>query len=569
MHRRCKWSRHWTACTIAGLSLGCALIASVAVAFARGGGALVDRPHGATTSGGCDLHSRHGRAEADAARDSVGRATRTSAPFTTEGSNIVLKLPVLLSGPPIQRGFLGLSFEYRAIEAYAGSDPDALNPVLEKLISNLSPGQPPRIRIGGDSTDWTWWPVPHMRQPLGVSYTITKQWLAVTRALATALGARLILGINLEADSAPLAAAEAQALSDGIGARAISALEPGNEPELYRSWGWYCSSADRPVTGRPSSYDFPAFVQDFSNITTAIPRDLPLAGPTVGIHTWFPGLPEFLAANPRVRVVTLHRYPLQNFVSTASPVYPSIGNLLSDAASRGLADSIAPYVRIAHAHHLPLRIDEMNTVSAGQAPGVADSFASALWIVDALFNMARVGVDGVNIHTFPGATYDLFRFWRTQGVWQGFVSPEYYGMLMFAQAAPLGSRLLTSFTATGDAVKAWATYTPDRTLRVVLINDHPYPQTVVLQAAGHMPPATLERLLAPDINSLQGVTLGGQTFGRQTATGVLGQSTDIAVSPANHRYLVSLPPNSAALLTIHWPSPAGSELDHQADQPGL
>lgn len=552
MHRRGKRSRHWTASTIAGLLLCCALVASLAVAGAKGSGTLGDRPHSATTRGGCHLHSRHGRAEADAARDSVGAATRTSAPFTTEGSNIVLTLPGLLSGSPIQRGFLGLSFEYRAIEAYAGSDPNALNPVLEKLISNLSPGQPPRIRIGGDSTDWTWWPVPHMRQPPGVSYTITKQWLAVTRALATALGARLILGIDLEADSAPLAAAEAQALSDGIGARAISSLEPGNEPELYRSWSWYCSSAGRPVTGRPRSYDFPAFVQDFSKITAAIPRDLPLAGPTVGIHTWFPGLPEFLAANPRVRVVTLHRYPLQNFVSPASPVYPSISNLLSDAASRGLADSIAPYVRIAHAHHLPLRIDEMNTVSAGQAPGVADSFASALWVLDALFNMARVGVDGVNIHTFPGATYDLFHFWRTQGVWQGFVSPEYYGMLMFAQAAPLGSRLLTSFTATGDAVKAWATYTPDRTIRVVLINDHSYPETVVLQAAGRPAPATLERLLAPSIHSTKGVTLGGQTFGAQTTTGALaGHSTDITASPANRRYLVSLPPSSAAILTIH------------------
>ena len=551
MHRRGKRSRHWTAYTITGLFLCCALVASLAVAGAKGSGTLGDRPHSATTSGGCDLHSRHGRAEADAARDSVGPATRTSAPFTTESSNIVLTLPGVLIGSPIQRGFLGLSFEYRAIEAYAGSDPNALNPVLEKLISNLSPGQPPRIRIGGDSTDWTWWPVPHMRQPPGVSYTITKQWLAVTRALATALGARLILGIDLEAESAPLAAAEAQALSDGLGARAISALEPGNEPELYRSWSWYCSSAGRPVTGRPRSYDFPAFVQDFSKITTVIPRDLPLAGPTVGIHTWFPGLPEFLAANRRVRVVTLHRYPLQSFVSPASPVYPSVSNLLSDAASRGLADSIAPYVRVAHAHHLPLRIDEMNTVSAGQAPGVADSFASALWILDALFNMARVGVDGVNIHTFPGATYDLFHFSRTPGVWQGFVSPEYYGMLMFAQAAPLGSRLLTSFTATGDAVKAWATYTPDRTIRVVLINDHSYPETVVLQAAGRPAPATLERLLAPSIYSKKGVTLGGQTFGAQTATGVLaGQSTHITVSPANRRYLVSLPPSSAAMLTI-------------------
>lgn len=552
MHRRGRRSRCWRACTIAGVSLGCALIAWVAVAVAHGGGTRADRAPSATAAGGgCQLHSRHGRAEADAAPSSVGVPAPTSAPLTTERSNTVLTLPRLLSGPPIPRGFLGLSLEYRAVEAYAGSDPSAINPVFEQLISNLSPGQPPRIRIGGDSTDWTWWPVPHMRRPPGVSYTLTKRWVAVTRALATALGARLILGIDLEADSAPLASAEARALSNGIGAHAISALEPGNEPELYRSWGWYCSSAGRPVTGRPRSYEFPAFVRDFSKIATAIPRELPLAGPTVGIHTWFPGLPQFLAADPRVRVVTLHRYPLQNFVSTTSPVYPSIGNLLSDAASRGLADSIAPYVRIAHARHRPLRIDEMNTVSAGQAPGVADSFASALWVVDALFNMARVGVDGVNIHTFPNATYELFHFSRAQGRWQGFVSPEYYGMLMFAQAAPLGSRLLTSFKSPANAVKAWATYTPDLTIRVVLINDDSHPQTVVLRAAGNAAPATLERLVAPSINSAQDVTLGGETFAPRTSTGVLaGKSTDLTVSPANHRYLVSLPPGSAAMLTI-------------------
>ncbi|HEY1420879.1 MAG TPA: glycosyl hydrolase family 79 C-terminal domain-containing protein [Candidatus Dormibacteraeota bacterium] len=455
-------------------------------------------------------------------------------------------------GRAIPPGFVGFSLEYFSLFAYAGHNPAAINPTFIHLLTAVTPGARPVLRFGGDSTDWTWWPVPHMRQPLGVSYTITKRWVAVTRALATALGARLILGIDLEADSAPLAAAEARALSDGIGTRAISALEPGNEPELYRSWSWYCSSAGRPITGRPSSYGFPAFVQDFSNITKAIPTDLPLAGPTVGIHTWFPDLPQFLVADPRVRVVTLHRYPLQNFVSPASPVYPSVSNLLSDGASRGLADSIAPDVRIAHAHHLPLRIDEMNSVSAGQAPGVANSFASALWIVDALFNMARVGVDGVNIHTFPSATYELFHFRRTQDRWQGFVSPEYYGLLMFAQAAPLGSRLLRSFTATGGAVKAWATYTRDRTIRVVLINDHSHAQTVVLQATGHTAPAALERLVAPNIHSVTGVTLGGQTFGPQTATGVLaGQPTHIAVPPANHRYVVSLPPTSAAMLTIH------------------
>ena len=46
----------------------------------------------------------------------------------------------------------------------------------------------PILRIGGDSTDWTWWPVPHMATPGGVKYTLNKNWLEVTSALAKSLG---------------------------------------------------------------------------------------------------------------------------------------------------------------------------------------------------------------------------------------------------------------------------------------------------------------------------------------------------------------------------------------------
>src|SRR6185437_16316182 len=63
------------------------------------------------------------------------------------------------TGRTIPSGFLGLSFEYPALAAYAGTDPGAVNPVLVQLIRNLSPGQAPILRIGGDTTDWTWWPV--------------------------------------------------------------------------------------------------------------------------------------------------------------------------------------------------------------------------------------------------------------------------------------------------------------------------------------------------------------------------------------------------------------------------
>ena len=112
-----------------------------------------------------------------------------------------------------------------------------------------------------------------------------------------------------------------------------------------------------------------------------------------------------------MKVATLHRDPLQLCdMPAASPEYPSVAHILAPSASRGRANSVAPLGGVAHARHVALRIDEMNSVSCGGAPGVSNAFVSALWALDAVFEMARVGVDGVNIHTYPRAPYELFRF---------------------------------------------------------------------------------------------------------------------------------------------------------------
>ena len=88
-----------------------------------------------------------------------------------------------------------------------------------------------------------------------------------------------------------------------------------------------------------------------------------------------------------------------------------------------------------------------------------------------MFAFARSGADGVNIHTFPGARYGLFTFRRAGAGWSAFVHPEYYGLLMFARAAPPGSRLLF-LTRTGTPeVRSWATRASDGRIRLVLIND--------------------------------------------------------------------------------------------------
>jgi hypothetical protein len=461
-----------------------------------------------------------------------------------------VRIDASAAGPAIPAGFVGLSLEYPAVEAYAGSDPSSLDPVFEQLVRNLASGQAPVLRIGGNSADRTWWPVSGVGRPPGVTFDITRQWLEVTRALAQKLGAHLILGVNLEQDSPQLAAAEARALIDGVGRQSVRALELGNEPDLYPAFPWY-RSAGHAVFGRPKGYDEAAFTHDFAGFTGALPQ-VPLAGPSLSGMMWTRDLGQFLAAEPHLGLVTLHRYPLQVCLTPrTSARYPTIARLLSAATSTDLGASFEPYVALAHAHGLSLRVDELNTVSCGADPSVSRSFASALWAVNTLFGLASAGVSGVNVHTFPGAGYELFRITETGGRWQAAVAPEYYGMLMFARAAPPGSRLLRVRPTGVPGVNVWATRAADGTVRVVLTNEGGAAHELAVHMPGSFKSATLTRLTARGAASTSGVTLGGQSFGSDTTTGVLaGPSQQASVSGDDGRYAVELPATSAAMLVL-------------------
>jgi Glycosyl hydrolase family 79 C-terminal beta domain len=460
-------------------------------------------------------------------------------------------------GAQVPYGFVGLSLEYTSIEAYAGTSPRALDPVFVQLVRNLSPGQAPVLRIGGDSTDRTWWPAAGLARPPGVTYAITTRWLEVTRALVHALRARLIVGLNLEADRPALAAAEALALENGIGGGAVRAFELGNEPDLYASFPWYQTPAGQHITGRPPNYDMGWLISDFTNFAAALPRRI-LAGPSLGAPSWTRQLSRFLTAVPQVGLVTLHRYPLQLcYTPRGSSRYPTIPHLLAPASSIGLADSFAPYAAIARSRRLSLRIDELNSVSCGAYPAVSKTFASALWVLDTLFELVRVGVHGVNIHTFPGAGYELFKLRRIGGRWGAAVAPEYYGLMLFERAAPAGSRLLSVVGAASDGVRTWATRTADGTIRIAMINTGRQSRQLSLAVAGvPFARAMLERLTAPSLVARSRVVLAGQSFGARTRTGVLdGRPAAESQLAVRGRYQVALPAASAALLVL---SPPGS-----------
>jgi hypothetical protein len=454
-------------------------------------------------------------------------------------------------GQPLAPGFLGLSIEYKALADYLGRNPNAINPVFVALLRALTPGASPVLRVGGDSSDQTWWPGPGMIPPGGISYKLTKRWLAAVHALARQTGARLILGVNVAANRPQIASREARALLAGIGRPYVEAFELGNEPDLYNVFPWYWRRTGGAIRSRANSYGPQQYVAEASKWGAALPQ-VPLAGPSVANLGWFAQLPLLTSGIHGLSIFTSHRYPL--WACQANPSasnYASIANLMADSSSAGLAQSVAPYVASIHQAGLSYRIDEMNSASCEGKSGVSNAFASALWILDTLFNMASVGVDGVNIHTLPGAAYAPFSFSDSAGQWSAQVNPMYYGMLMFAQAFPPGAAL-ESVQAPAGPLKAWATVDQAGTTRVVLINQDPTnPADVQLQLPNYGGALQAESLSAPDgLAATDGVSLGGQSFGDSTTTGVLPAPATTTVTPVvGNEYEVSVPAASAVLLS--------------------
>ncbi len=494
-------------------------------------------------------------------------------------------------GRAIAPGFVGLSLEYTAIPAWAGTDPGAPDPLLVKLLDDLAPGAVtgrvrasasqgasgqgsagaakaaaarsseraplpvPVLRIGGNSSDWSWYSPHHRPRPPGIRFTLDANWNATTQALVTAAHASIIAGLNLKADDPRLVSDEAAAFATlGRGANTQITFELGNEPEKFGSQTFYVTRRRRAIAARPRRYSFRSYAADFDRFSPLVPAANPLAAPAVGRQSWWPPIPAFLASHPRLKLVTLHVYPLHDCVAhPEGAASPSIPHLLLASASRGAAATVAPYVGPAHRYGARLRIDELNSVSCGGARGVSDTFASALWALDTLFAMAQVGADGVNIHGFPGAAYTPFDLSHRSGRWLATVKPLYLGLLAFVRAAPPGSVLLRVSTPRDPDLRVWATRSrAGGTVHVALINTSPTePDTIAIELPAGEDPPRLERLSAPGLQATTGVTLAGQSFEPVTQTGELQGDLHVtkpeAIQP--RIYLLHLPAASAALLT--------------------
>ncbi|MBC8121196.1 MAG: hypothetical protein H7Y22_05065 [Gemmatimonadaceae bacterium] len=468
--------------------------------------------------------------------------------------------------------FSGISIEYPDAFRFVGKTSGQINPALVQLLKNLSLGNgAAMLRIGGNSTDESWWNPDNLAKPLGVSFNIIPRDLTNIGRVAEQSNGQVIWGLNLGHNDPALAIELARAIGSNQYNPAVRTafFEVGNEPDYYPGHVHYTD----PVTGavvymRSADYSFSQYSNEYGTFAQSLQSTLgaaavPLSGPAFTSYQYMQYLPTLLDENAgAINAVTYHRYPLN--VCGKNPGdsdYPTVSQILADQYSYSIAEGVKGFAAEANSRGLPLRISEMNTVACGGADGVSNVFASALWGTDMLFELARVGVKGTHMHTISGGYYSPFKFALStesgSEVYTPTVYPLYYGQLLFAQATANEAKLLpVSKTASGN-VKIWATRDNKGVTRIVALNkDLGASGNARIQISGTYPAATLVQLSGSSAYARTGLTLAGQTFDGTMDGKPLGTYTSSSVAPSNGTYVFSLPKSSAAMLTIPPGTPA-------------
>ena len=442
-------------------------------------------------------------------------------------------------GAKIPADFLGFSFEKKqlSIEAFHPA-----NAALINLFTNLGCGV---LRVGaneGDSTFWSRTETKPLSKQKSLGYSLkplTIGPLSVDNlyAFARRSGWRVIHGLNLGTVD-PVMAADESAYALQVGGPLVLALEIGNEPNLYRS--------KPPQVGfRPAKYNYDQYRKElesyYKEILSKLPR-APLAGPTTTrFCDW---LPKFVKDfKDQTALVTSHGYALSgNETNPSSVWFPSVENLLRPQIDK--EEVWLPKLEAAKAAGLPFRLDEYNSCTSGGKTGVSDVFASALWNLDFMLEIAGRGAAGVNVHggMGPRAGYSPLSYRNNHYV----ANPIYYSMLMFHQAAH--GQLVTVDCQTTANFVAHAIQGDDRKLRVVLINKDLKQSVLASVAAGSpLTKAAVIRLSAPSATATEGVTLAGSAVGKD---GTWSPQPGEQVPCVSGKYAVALPAASAALLTL-------------------
>ena len=486
-----------------------------------------------------------------------GAAVCGNLVFADAASSVSLRLTLdpHTRGNPVPADFTGLSYESAQL-----SEPEffsASNTELVGFVRRL--GASGVLRIGGNTSEWCYWtpdasthnPATDQQQEgavleqaigpdkghkLGTPRKITPEAVRNLRGFIDATGWKLIYGLNMGSEAAETAAAEADYVMRTMGDKLI-AFQLCNEPDLFYRNGL-----------RKSDYNFAQFAQEWQHFYEVIRQKVPhapFAGPDTAFNNeWL--VPFAKQFKDEAAFLSQHYYaegPPENPAMTITRLLNPSKQL--EAEFQGMAQTKAD-------SGLPFRLAETNSCYQGGKRGVSDTFASALWGADLMYQLATAGGVGINFH---GGGYG----WYTPiagTIPSGFTArPIYYGMLLFAQAGPghlidakvdnqQDAPLVNAYGLVNDGAE------PRDTVKAVVFNKHDDRDVkLTIDGGERANRARALRLSAPRLDDTQDGTLGGNPVG---ASGAWSAEREEDLAVHDGVAAVDLPPGSAALVTLHF-----------------
>ena len=470
-------------------------------------------------------------------------ATRANAAAAQPPLPIAVTIDRLDPGPPVPREFLGLSFEAAALDQIAQY---ADRGDLVKLLRSLGPGL---LRFGGITADQNvaWTDAATPRPPWASRTTNAAQLQAIGR-LARRSEWKILLTVGMAHYEPTAAAREVAAAHRALGANLV-AVEIGNEPDAYGKHGF------RELPWIAQGYE--EEVGHYREAIQALTPGVAIAGPDVSGSGIFTEWGEEEALTQRPALLTGHHYPL----GCAQKPPPTIESLLSVVTRGRESVSLGTYMKVSRNQHVPLRIDEANSVSCGGVPGISNTFASSLWATGYVTQVMASGATGINLQGNPAncVGYTPLCAPNPNALAKGALraQPDWYALLL--SRSLVGCRPLpTTVTGEGEPNLVVASFSgPGHSVQVVLVDDEPpgsHTLALRLNVGAGMGPGQILRLTGPAPAATGDILLGGHAV---AADGSLRAPIhpERVVAHAG-AVTVKLAPSSAALVTVNPRAPA-------------
>jgi len=358
---------------------------------------------------------------------------------------------------------------------------------------------------------------------------ITPEAIRHLRDLLDACGWKLIYGLNMGTGTAENAADEAARVMDAAGSKLI-AFQLCNEPDLFFRNGI-----------RKSDYDFVQFAVEWQHFYQTIRARLPnapFAGPDTAYNNEW--LVPFAKQFKREAV-----FLSQHYYAEGPPTDPSMTMERLLRPNPRLQGEFEGMKTTMQESGLPFRLAETNSCYQGGKQGVSDTFASAMWGADLMYQLAAAGGTGINFHGGGYGWYTPIAGTREDGF---LARPLYYGMLLFAQAGP-GQLVETKLEPSEPALlTAYGLRNGQGALKVAAFNKNlDRAIRLTIDAGQRAQRVRSLRLHAPRVDDTTDTTLGASPVG---AGGAWSPAREEMLGIENGAAVIELPPASAALITF-------------------